>query len=69
MTESDYAKLKNVRISKYLKAIESLGYRCNRSSGSHMIYTAINRPTLSIPNHDTIAPGTWRNIGKLLKLA
>lgn len=69
MTQSDYASLKGVKTSKYCKAIKSLGYTFNRSSGSHMIYTAANKPTLSIPNHATISFGVWRNLGKLLNLA
>ena len=69
MTQSDYARLKGCKTTRYCKEIKSLGYSFNRASGSHMIFTAPNKPTLSIPNHDTISPGVWRNLGKLLNLA
>ena len=66
ITESEFKKLKGAKINKVIKALESMGYNQSRSNGSHMIFTANNMPTLSIPNHSEFAPGTWRNIEKLI---
>ena len=68
MTSNDYAKLKNVRTNDYIKSIKKLGYDHTRTNGSHFIFTGNNLPMLSIPNHDKISPGVWRNLGKLLNL-
>ena len=55
---------------KLLKVIYKLGYtETTRKSGSHRIFKADNRPTLSIPRHganNQISTGTKRNIIKLL---
>ena len=56
MTTKDFIK----------KDILPLGYcqkKCN--GGSHVIYECKGKPTISIPNHREIAPGTKRNILKL----
>jgi predicted RNA binding protein YcfA (HicA-like mRNA interferase family) len=59
--------MKPIRQKEAVKQIESQGYHeCKTGGGSHKIYRADGKPTLSIPNEREIAPGTWRNILKLL---
>jgi len=68
MTKQEYTRLKGCKLNKYIRAIESLGYSLDRQSGSHMIFKADNMPILSLPCHDNISPGVWRNLGRLLSL-
>jgi predicted RNA binding protein YcfA (HicA-like mRNA interferase family) len=60
-------KLMDIKKTKdLLKLIESLGYNLTSRSGSHMVYRAENKPTLSIPDEREISRGTLRNIVKLI---
>ena len=56
------------KTSDFLKEIENLGYQeKTRKPGSHRIYTAPNRPTLSIPDSRELSPGVRRNLIKLIE--
>lgn len=69
MDKNEYKKLKNAKLSKYLKALnQSYGYQIDHTSGSHLICEARFMPVLSIPKKATISPGVWRNLGKLMNL-
>ena len=54
------------KTTKFCNILESLGYFYDRKSGSHMIYIGEGLPTLSIPEKREIAPGTRRDIVKLV---
>jgi predicted RNA binding protein YcfA (HicA-like mRNA interferase family) len=70
MDAKDYSKLKGCKTKVFTNTLKKeLGYTLDRTNGSHAIYTATGKPSLSIPTHDTISPGVWRNLGKLLNLA
>jgi predicted RNA binding protein YcfA (HicA-like mRNA interferase family) len=59
--------MKPTKINDILKDLYRMGYTERKSGGgSHRIFTAPNRATLSIPNTREIPPGTLRNILKLL---
>lgn len=68
MCKDDLMKIK--RFKDFERALKQLGYTEQSShGGSHRIYKAQNRPTLSIPCHNNnaeIATGTKRNIVKLI---
>ena len=50
-----------------IKIAESIGYEEKPSNGgSHRIFKCSGRPTISIPNHHDLAPGTRRQISKLI---
>jgi predicted RNA binding protein YcfA (HicA-like mRNA interferase family) len=54
------------KTSDFEKFVKQNGYTLDHISGSHMIYKGNNKPTLSIPNSREIAPGTCRNLLKLV---
>jgi predicted RNA binding protein YcfA (HicA-like mRNA interferase family) len=59
--------MKPIKLRDLEKEIHNQGYNERKSGGgSHRIFTAPGKPTLSIPNTREIAPGTARNIFKLL---
>jgi predicted RNA binding protein YcfA (HicA-like mRNA interferase family) len=66
MTKSQYDKLKNARIKDFTRALENDGYILKRQESSHMIYCKANAAPLSVPCHKNIAPGTWRNLSRLI---
>jgi predicted RNA binding protein YcfA (HicA-like mRNA interferase family) len=46
----------------------SIGYTEKKKNGSsHRIFSHANKPVLSIPDHKDLAPGTRRNIAKLIQ--
>ena len=50
-----------------IKIAVDLGYQERKTGGgSHRILTAQGMPTLSIPNSHDLAPGTRRNLAKLI---
>lgn len=68
MCKDDLMKIK--KFKDFERALKQMGYsECSNHAGSHRIYKAQNRPTLSIPCHNNgaeIAVGTKRNIVKLI---
>jgi len=68
MTKKDLMGIKS--FSELRKYLISLGYEEISGGGSHRVFKAKNRPTLSIPCHNgskgDVAPGTRRNVVKLL---
>jgi predicted RNA binding protein YcfA (HicA-like mRNA interferase family) len=68
MSKSDLSKFTTLR--EYDKLLLSAGYTKRTTGGSHMVYSAIGKPSLSIPCHnrmtEKLAPGTKRNIDKLI---
>lgn len=66
--KSDLMKVK--KYNDLAKTLSSLGYseRCN--GGSHHVWSKTGAQSLSVPAHNSkseIAPGTLRNIIKLIK--
>lgn len=53
------------KTSELTKYIESIGYRLQRQTGSHMIYNN-GKQVLSIPAHRDLSDGTKRNLMKLI---
>ena len=67
----NYNDLKGKKAREYIKYLESLGYQKERQSGSHAVYTKVNRPIVALAYHspnDIISPGQWRNIVKQLSV-
>ena len=64
---AELQKCKGQKTSKFIQVIKKLGYTYSRTSGSHEIWEKPNKPPLSIPNHPELAPGTWRNLVKLIE--
>ncbi len=66
MTKNTLEQIKTVnQLDKLLKAE---GYTSRSTGGSHKIYSASGKPSVSVPMHkgDKIALGTIRNIKKVL---
>jgi len=55
-------RLGNISGKRAVKAFNKLGYQIARQTGSHIIISHQNRPTLTIPNHKELAPGLLRAI-------
>ncbi len=66
MTPKQMLEIKKTK--DLLKIItRELGYTESRGNGSsHLVFRKANAPSLSIPNTREIAPGTRRNIVKLI---
>jgi len=68
MTKNEMMKI--TKYSDFVRVLFQFGYRETSCKGSHRIFKADNRPTLSIPNHNggkgEIAVGTRREIIKLI---
>jgi predicted RNA binding protein YcfA (HicA-like mRNA interferase family) len=68
MSKNDLMKIK--KFKDFERELIKIGYiECSAHGGSHRIFKAPNKPTLSIPCHNNsseIAPGTRRNIIKLI---
>ena len=55
-------RLGNISGKRAVNAFKKLGYQIARQTGSHIILSHQNRPTLTIPNHKELAPGLLRAI-------
>lgn len=67
MTKNDLMKIKKYKDFK--KVLCNMGYNECCNGGSHKVFRCEGKPSLSIPAHserDEIAPGTRRNIIKLI---
>ncbi len=50
-----------------IEVVSELGYTEKPANGSsHRIFRCSGRPTISIPNHRDLSPGTRRQISKLI---
>ena len=58
--------LQGNKTKDFCKELQVYGYTLSRQCGSHMIYTAIGKPALSIPATREISQGTKRNLLKLI---
>ena len=63
-TKTDIRQVKDT--GELIKAVKSLGYIQGKNNGGHLVFRKPNSPTLSIPEHKTLSPGTKRNILKVL---
>jgi predicted RNA binding protein YcfA (HicA-like mRNA interferase family) len=52
----------SISSKKALKALLNIGYRLDHQTGSYLILTHPQLPTLSIPNHSELAPGLLRSV-------
>ena len=59
-------KMKPVKFADFTKEIERKGFTFVRQAGSHAIYKNTAGISLSIPKTREIAPGTLRNLTKLI---
>ncbi|MEJ5283546.1 MAG: type II toxin-antitoxin system HicA family toxin [Brevinematia bacterium] len=50
------SNLANISGKKALSIFKKFGYSLDHQTGSHMIVVHPERPTLSIPNHEELAP-------------
>jgi predicted RNA binding protein YcfA (HicA-like mRNA interferase family) len=65
MTKTDLNNISTTR--ELIKAVEKIGYTEKPKNGSsHRIFGKSGMPTLSIPDKKILAPGTKRNIVKLV---
>jgi predicted RNA binding protein YcfA (HicA-like mRNA interferase family) len=54
---------RNVSGRECVRALERAGYKVRRQTGSHIILTREEPPTLlTVPDHRNIKPGTLRSI-------
>ena len=60
-------KMKPVKFADFTKEIERKGFTFVRQAGSHAIYKNNSGVSLSIPKASEIAPGTLRNLERLIK--
>ena len=60
-------KMKPVKFADFTKEIEKKGFVFVRQAGSHAIYKNNSGVSLSIPKTREIAPGTLRNLERLIK--
>jgi len=55
------------RTDKFIKVIREMGYtEAPKNGSSHRIFKCNGKPCLSIPNNRELAPGTRRNLVKLI---
>ena len=52
--------LSNISAKDAFRAFKKIGYTLDHQTGSHMILSHLQRPTLSLPNHKELAPGLLR---------
>ncbi len=65
MTKNTLEQIKTV--NQLDKLLRGEGYTSRSTGGSHIIYSAKGKPSVSVPQHKgDIAPGTIRNIKKVL---
>ena len=69
MSKSDLQKINTLK--DYNKFLISQGYMSRQTGGSHIVYSCTGKNTISIPCHNVrqnekLAPGTKRNIDKLI---
>jgi hypothetical protein len=65
MSKNDLLKIE--RTKDFIDAVTALGYTESPKNGSsHRIFKCNGKPCLSIPNSREIAPGTRRNLVKLV---
>ncbi len=55
-------KLSNISGKEAVRAFLTFGYEIARKTGSHIILRHEDRPTLTIPNHQELAPGLLRAV-------
>ncbi len=55
-------KLPIVSGREAVRAFEQLGWSVDHQTGCHMILYRSSWPTLSIPNHEELAPGLLRGL-------
>ncbi len=55
-------RLANISGKAAVKAFQRFGYVIARQTGSHIILRHEKRPTVTIPNHQELAPGLLRAI-------
>jgi predicted RNA binding protein YcfA (HicA-like mRNA interferase family) len=54
--------LSNISGREGVKIFKTFGYTLDHQTGSHMILYHESRPTLSIPDHEELAPGLLRGL-------
>ena len=54
--------LSNISGKNAVTIFKKLGYILDHQTGSHMILYHLNKPTLSVPNHNELAPGLLRSL-------
>ncbi len=65
MSKSDLKKIDTVK--EYTRFLESNGYTARSNGGSHIVFSAKGKQSISLPAHKgKIAPGTKRNMDKLV---
>jgi predicted RNA binding protein YcfA (HicA-like mRNA interferase family) len=69
MTKNEIMRYTSVK--DFTCLIVAMGYQERKSTSTHRIFTAPNRPALVVPAHNgnkgTIATGTLRNLAKLIE--
>lgn len=55
-------KLLNISCKKAIKIFQKFGYSVDHQTGSHIILWHENKSTLSVPNHEELAPGLLRSL-------
>jgi predicted RNA binding protein YcfA (HicA-like mRNA interferase family) len=55
-------RLSNISGKKAISIFEKLGYIKDHQTGSHVILWHPEKPTLSVPNHQELAPGLLRSL-------
>jgi predicted RNA binding protein YcfA (HicA-like mRNA interferase family) len=66
MTKNDLMKIQKTK--DFINVIQAMGYSESKGNGSHRIFRAHNRPTLTIPDggRKEISIGVKRSIVKLI---
>jgi predicted RNA binding protein YcfA (HicA-like mRNA interferase family) len=65
MSKNDLLRIEKTK--DFINFVQSLGYsEAPKNGSSHRIFKCNGRPCLSIPNTRDIAPGTRRNLVKLV---
>jgi len=54
--------LSNMSGKEAVRIFQKFGYIVDHQTGSHIILYHESRPTLSIPNHNELAPGLLRGL-------
>ena len=55
-------KLPSVSGKKTIKALEKIGYQVIRRKGSHFRLHCLNRESITVPDHKSLAKGLLRKI-------
>jgi predicted RNA binding protein YcfA (HicA-like mRNA interferase family) len=65
ITAAEFKRMSKTK--EMIKFVQSIGYTEKSKNGSsHRIFECKGKPVLSIPDHRELAPGTRRNIAKLI---